>query len=458
MSITSQPSAETAGSGRRLAARVILAVCAIGVVGWSVYTILSGRPVAEAPVDCTATVSVPIRPDIERQAQLTQLHREIASEANVGRALDRLNTAEKETNRTGSEAFPPRALVRRVQQGLRVLASEPDQPCVVTISLHLTGDDRTLTVPVVHQLATQLADDCRGLLRSPTDPGRVEAESAVAAAHDRLAQATSRCDTFVRTHLAENRRRAEEAVAQAVSSEVETPPPAIFPPRTEVAPPSMRDNPAWTEAKRTLTALEDERSDLLVQRTPLHPLVIDVDARIEQMTHRLGQIPPRIAAEPDALADQTPVVPSLPPEPVVLPPVESHPEPAPPSRLNLAEHTATVAQYKTLWAEVADALEQHSRAIAAGRRVSASRVAKDPVEISMRGPSAPADPPSSPTGFLLAMLAAVLAIVGILSLAPLLRRGDPVFSTLEQAQAQLPIPVIGTVGLHDTWPTLSEAG
>ncbi len=445
-----QASEEAKGSRRGLAARVVFAVCAIGVVGWSVHAILGGRPAAEFPVDCTATVSVPIRPDIERQAQLTKLHREIASEANVRRALDRLNTAEKETDRTGSEAFPTRALVRRVQQGLRILASEPDEPCVVTISLHLTGDDRTLIVPVVHQLATQLADDCRRLLRSQTDPRRVETESAVAAAHDRLAQATSRCDMFVRTHLAENLRRAEEAVAQAVSSEAETPPPVIFPPRTEVAPSSMTDNPAWTEAKRTLTALEDERRDLLVQRTPLHPLVIDIEARIEQMSRRLGQITPRIVAEPDALADQTPVVPSQPPEP--------QPEPALPSRPDLAEHTAAVAQYKTLWAEVADAMGQHSRAVAAGRRVSTSRVAKDPVEISMRGPSAPADAPSSPTGFLLAMLAAVLAIVGILSLTSLLRRGEPVFSTPEQAESQLPIPVIGTVRLHDTWPALSEAG
>jgi len=58
--------------------------------------------------------------------------------------------------------------------------------------------------------------------------------------------------------------------------------------------PATIENPHWAELQRQVTELEQRRAKLLVRDTPLHPAVLDVDARIEAVKSELHSTPPKI--------------------------------------------------------------------------------------------------------------------------------------------------------------------
>ena len=60
------------------------------------------------------------------------------------------------------------------------------------------------------------------------------------------------------------------------------------------APPPMIDNPQWLELQRRLAELRRRREQLLVDRTPLHPAVAEIDVRIADAEEQLAAVPRQI--------------------------------------------------------------------------------------------------------------------------------------------------------------------
>jgi len=83
-------------------------------------------------------------------------------------------------------------------------------------------------------------------------------------------------------------RRLDEARQTAAKTKVQVKPVAIEP--------RMVDNPRWQALQNQLVALQREDEQLRTQRTPLHPAVQEMAARIAGVEKQLAAIPPRIPA------------------------------------------------------------------------------------------------------------------------------------------------------------------
>jgi hypothetical protein len=59
--------------------------------------------------------------------------------------------------------------------------------------------------------------------------------------------------------------------------------------------PAMVENPQWSSLQRQLAELVRRREELLIGLTPLHPTVLDIDARIESVKTELDATPQKIA-------------------------------------------------------------------------------------------------------------------------------------------------------------------
>jgi len=83
---------------------------------------------------------------------------------------------------------------------------------------------------------------------------------------------------------------------------------------------SRRTNPEWAELTQKLASLENHRSQLLIDLTPLHPAIQAIDARIDAMEQRIALLP-RYLNEPDngeAMADRRPESKKLGEQPLVV--------------------------------------------------------------------------------------------------------------------------------------------
>jgi len=59
-------------------------------------------------------------------------------------------------------------------------------------------------------------------------------------------------------------------------------------------PPKMADNPRWLDVQHELAELQQQRAKLLIDRTPLHPAVREVEVHIAESEEKLAAIPRQI--------------------------------------------------------------------------------------------------------------------------------------------------------------------
>jgi len=82
-------------------------------------------------------------------------------------------------------------------------------------------------------------------------------------------------------------------------------------PGSDLAPPG--ENPEWTAARKRLEQLLRHRAYLLVDRTPVHPEVLQADTLIAEAERRLASIPSRVPEAPPAVPQKTPSQTAKPP-------------------------------------------------------------------------------------------------------------------------------------------------
>jgi hypothetical protein len=89
------------------------------------------------------------------------------------------------------------------------------------------------------------------------------------------------------------------AIMRQLHDEVEAAANAKVEPALEAALPPVIVNPRWSEIQQKLTQLQRSRSQLLADRTPLHPAVQEIDVRIADAEEQLAAVPKLV---PDAAA------------------------------------------------------------------------------------------------------------------------------------------------------------
>jgi hypothetical protein len=75
--------------------------------------------------------------------------------------------------------------------------------------------------------------------------------------------------------------------------------------KSETVAPTMVRNPLWTDLDRKLTMFEARKTQLLVNRTPQHPFVVEVSDRIAEVQRQLAKVPREIAANDSARPDRS---------------------------------------------------------------------------------------------------------------------------------------------------------
>lgn len=120
----------------------------------------------------------------------------------------------------------------------------------------------------------------------------LQARATAKKARQEHAESTARLEAF-RPQMAEEVAKLQAAVQR----------------RQKPLPPPMIDNPQWLKLERQLAELQQRYDELLVERTPLHPLVVDLAGRTAGIQEKLAATPRRIPfARPEspAMPDSSP--------------------------------------------------------------------------------------------------------------------------------------------------------
>lgn len=270
----------------------------------------------------------------------------------------------------------------------------------IRVSVSLTDSEMAQDTlpPLVNVVASAFVETCRA-------QSKVEAERAFAEAQERLRE-TQRLAEDANSRLEALRQRQNDAIAAGRKADA----PSVV----------MVENPQWAEAARRLAELEERRRVLLLERTPQHPAVVEIQMRIDDMRREMGPIPAKIAQ-----FNSSPTVPQAGRLPVAAP--------AP------AELEAAAQAADTMRRQVQQAVAAAQRAQAA--RNSDLRVDLHPAEAL---PAISKTRPSIAALLATALAAGTTSVVGLgmISFGATLA---PTVSSIGQLQALLPVPILGVV-------------
>lgn len=252
-------------------------------------------------------------------------------------------------------------------------------------------------VPLVNAIGTAYVQACRGDWVRQVEQAYSAAQQAVRESERKVYQ------TQIELESLRDRRRQALAAAK--------------PP--EPAPPIMVENPRWVELNQRLHQLEERRSNLLLDRMPLHPSVQDLETRMTATRQEIASVPPKIAQEP----------PPLPPPHVALLPAAAP---------DLAE-IRQVQQAADRAKQTLAAAQQTERAALAARSLEPR------IELRAADPIPPPPPGRSAwTVLLLAVAASLTSLVGL----AMISRGaalEPSINSVATLQTLLPVPIVGVV-------------
>lgn len=229
------------------------------------------------------------------------------------------------------------------------------------------------------------------------------------------------------------------------------------------------DNPEWLDLNAQLEKLLNQRERLLVSLMPAHPEVRQVDAQIQRLEALLADVPQQIpdrggpimippSAEtavvepplPDSSQGPSPVPPEQTPQ--VIPPA-----PEPPG-FSGEEHAQAAHSYRQLAAAAERAEEEHLRWADQERSAWQAMLTPPPITLRLSAPAVSSAGSMSPAAMLVAAVMAALAVA--LGLGMILMAGSyrETFASVAEAEAILPVPVVGTIPANGASRRLGEQG
>jgi len=363
------------------------------------------------------------------------IRRQIISEANLRKAISRLATDWAEDS-AGDFSQRLSAAVSQVGRNLRVAVSKtrPPERTKISISYHDRRDaDRA--VRLVNDLAEHYAGERRTKQQIAAAKVCRAAQEAADQTRKELVKAKRTLDSFLERHFNEHRAWAETlAERQRAAAQLDRQQ-SVPPPQSQARP--MIANPEWVEENQKLIGLERLRSNLLVDRTPAHPEVRQLESQITDLHERLSTIPRQIAG------NQTDPPESRPTEPVETP-------------TRATGITAVDSDMLRKMAEAADtfrvhkeALDRtgrnHERAALDEQKARQEQLRAPTVDLELAHEADLLEPSGHSRELLLMSLAVGLVMtVGVGMVSAGLADG-PAFASVAQARAMLPVPVVGTI-------------
>jgi hypothetical protein len=371
-------------------------------------------------------------------ANCEQLKGEILSDANLLRLLARFAPA-------GIPAGPGEVSgdpIERLRRDLEVTVSQSPSQDQLEITVACRGEDSTRVVGLVNQLATMVADDHRQASLAAATRAWQQAHQAAAGGHRKLLAARAALDRFLAEHFQEHQALAEklEALARAESRQSKSPEPVAT--RRTIA------NPEWVELDRTRKELAERREELLVTRTPQHPMIRDLDAKILRLEQALASVPREIPDDADAPVIAHPLLDAPPMQPPKGATAETEPTatfgrvlPA----ADMVEHGPAAEKYRQLCDAADDAQKTYDRLAEAEQAAAERRLEAPEFELRLAQQCQASRPGDGSSRLLLIALVAGLALAAGAGMISTGMTADPPFRTISQAQASLPAPIIGVV-------------
>jgi hypothetical protein len=246
------------------------------------------------------------------------------------------------------------------------------------------------------------------------EKGRAYATARQAAAHAEreLREAQSQLDDLLRRQL--------EAARQVPPKP--QPVPAAPPP----AAPVLVENPEWAASIAKARELEQRRAQLLVDRLPRHPAVQEVEARLDEIRHRLAVI-----------SQQIPMTPAEPPQPVEPRQPEPSPAVAGPDPAEIARAQRAV-----------DQAGRQQDSAAQAEQLAWQTLNHGPPKIEIEPPKPvlqPEPPPPSGTAPWLAALIAGLTTITGLAMISAGAGLEPPLATVAGLREVVAVPVVGVL-------------
>lgn len=430
------------GSSWGIRTGLCVLVCVVAGVG--VYLLGLGK--AHEPASYTATAT--ICQDLDRadgpgagtpqelpKVDAAAVQRQIVSGAALRRALDHLlpqpgGVTDGGGSPAGSEA------IERVRDGLQVAVTESSTADQLEIAITYTGGDPERVVGLVNNLAEQYAEDHHSTLEAAVRQAYRQAHSELETARRELHAARSHLEWSLQRHFRENQARAEPS-----ATPVPGPPSADEPAAT----PTMMDNPEWVELDRRREELARRRSDLLVDRTPAHPQVRDIDLQIVRLKQHLAGIPRKI---PNTDSDSPAVV--RPPTDDAA--IQSAPGQRPSASLGRVlpsqtaeERTEAAQEFVALKQTFDQAQQTHDRLAEREREAWQRRLEIPRLRVQLARGCKRSRSTRGSAGLLLAALFSGLVVAAGAGMLFAGLSGDGPYHTLAQAHRKLPVPVVGTV-------------
>lgn len=324
---------------------------------------------------------------------------------------------------TGVETEQARQLERYVREGLTVRRQEDGAEAAYVVSL--AGADRLLPVAMIDELTHRLL----AAHRSQTDPRQEERQQRQAARDSAEAAALRAADEL---------RAWEQRWREFQTARANRPAPVRPAPAASPAPPVA--NREWAELSRFRDQLREKRLTLLVERTPAHPEVRDIELRLEELERQLAATP-QFVESPQPRVNQSSAVPRS--------AIEASPESVQQAEDERREN-ALAAEGRNLRRSLEEAEEELATTAAALAKLAETpptetyprfQIVEDAKIVGVVG--------GQPRGLGLAAFAVGAALFGMVVVTATGPRRPAVFTSTEQIAETLNVPVIAGVATGD---------
>lgn len=328
--------------------------------------------------------------------------------------------------RWGSQWWRP-ARTEPTYTATAYMVERPQSEGESRIPFAYTADNPRHAEATANTLADRYAADRRAQWRAETDAPRLKARQAAEKArreYDRIA-----------AERAALMRQLHDDAEAAANAKVE--------PALEAALPSAIVNPRWSEMQQKLTQLQQNRSQLLADRTPQHPAVQEIDVRIADAEEQLAAIPKFVPDPVAKNASATGASPSV---------VGRTAAPA-------ASSAAAENQQKLNDLNAAIRRARRARTDAELAEQQATQRQQAEPQLTMQPAQAVQDPLVVDYGWRRlvgsALAAGVLMAFGV-GMVSFGAGVEPAVATAAEVEAMLGSPIIGTVPAHDSMADPTE--
>ncbi|MCR4415720.1 MAG: hypothetical protein NUV77_25180 [Thermoguttaceae bacterium] len=336
----------------------------------------------------------------------------------------------------GEGGTPSWPSAEELRSGLDV-SVRTDRAGQIDVTLAYSATDGAQAACVVNSLAEQAREERQLAVEADARRSRESARAATEQAREDYHRARTELARFLERHFAEHQAASEDdtPTADAAAMANKTPPATSS---TSKTPASPVQNPEWIELNREVAQARERLAILRLDRTSAHPAVQEMERRFEELERRLSTVPrelPQVGG-----GNLTPDAPKQPANEAPKPASR----PANPVRRSV-DHAESLAVYRR-HQEALDRAERNLQQAEAAELATWERTAATPwVVVRLAHTTHPA-PTGGPTpGFLLTVLAAGLTVAAGVLMVSAGADLDPPLASVEEVQAQLPVPVVGSL-------------